>query len=393
MPAERIMDEKPEFKAWLHTHIDERGGIPFADFMQASLYHPEFGYYTGARDRIGRQGDFFTSTSVHALFGNLIGKQIEQFWQLLGKQDFTLVEQGAGEGHLALDLLDSLSERAPEFYARLQYTIVEISSDHCARQRERLKDHVEAGKVNWCSFEELQPFVGCFLSNELVDAFPVHLVELDKDGLKEVFVINSGDDFAEELRSPSTPQLEDYLKGLPLGLPNGYRTEINLAAVDWIENVAQKLDRGYVLTIDYGYPATERYAPWRNTGSLMCYWQHTTEENPLLRPGCQDITAHIDFSALEGVGARHDLEPLYFAEQYRFLMGLGFLEELVQLQATEPDPQKAQDLRLTLKRLIMPEEGMGETFKVLIQGKGHSGEELLCARKISDIPLPQGDFF
>jgi len=393
MASEQEQLEKPELTAWLQEKIASEGGITFAAFMQACLYHPVHGYYTDVRDRIGRAGDFFTSTSVHALFGKLVGRQIGQFWKLLGGGPFTLVEQGAGEGYLALDILESLQQEAPELYRDLQYVLIEISPDHRARQRQRLKEHVEAGKVVWSTLEELQPFVGCFLSNELVDAFPVHLVELTAEGLREVFVVNGEGGFAEELREPSSPRLEEYLAGLPLGLPNGYRTEINLLSRAWMAEVAQKIERGYVLTIDYGYPATERYAPWRNTGTLMCYWQHTTEENPLLRPGCQDITAHIDFSELENVGRQHELASLYFGEQYRFLMGLGFLEELIELQSREPDAQRAQELRLTLKRLIMPESGMGDTFKVLVQGKGVPGDELLCARRIADIPLPQGDFF
>ena len=393
MSSEQEQLEKPELSDWLQEKIASEGGIPFADFMQACLYHPVHGYYTGERKRIGRAGDFFTSTSVHALFGKLVGRQVAQFWQLLGGGAFTLVEQGAGEGHLALDILDSLREEAPELYRNLTYVLVEISPDHRARQRERLKGHVDAGRVVWSTFDELQPFVGCFLSNELIDAFPVHLVELTEDGLREVFVVNTAEGFAEELRAPSSEHLETYLAGLPLGLPNGYRTEINLLAGAWMEGVAQKLERGYVLTIDYGYPASERYAPWRNSGTLMCYWQHTTEENPLLRPGCQDITAHVDFTELENVGQQQGLESLYFGEQYRFLMGLGFLEELIALQSREPDAQRAQELRLTLKRLIMPESGMGDTFKVLVQGKGAPDDDLLCARRIADIPLPQGDFF
>jgi SAM-dependent MidA family methyltransferase len=164
-------------------------------------------------------------------------------------------------------------------------------------------------------------------------------------------------------------------------------------AREWMAAVAEKIAKGFAITIDYGYPAAERYAPWRNTGTLMCYHQHTTEENPLLRPGCQDITAHVDFTALEDVGAIKGLETLYFGEQYRFLMGLGFLEALIELQARESDPQRAQELRLTLKRLIMPESGMGDTFKVLVQGKGAGTPELSCMRRIADISLPQADFF
>ena len=152
--------------------------------------------------------------------------------------------------------------------------------------------------------------------------------------------------------------------------------------------MAGVLEVGFVLTIDYGYPAGELYAPFRRNGTLMCYRHHQSSDNPYEAPGSQDITSHIDFTALQKFGAERDLVSLFFGPQYKFLMALGFVETLLEMQAKEADEKRARALRLTLKNLIVPEGGMGETFKVLIQGKGVGEPSLLCNRSLRDIPLP-----
>lgn len=386
------VEEKTELVELLRKRIAAAGGISFAEFMEQCLYHPDYGYYTTPRIRIGKEGDFFTSTSVHSLFGRLIARQLEQMWQLLGKGEFTIAEQGAGEGYLCLDVLDALAVDAPEFYRQLNYRIVEISPDHQRGQVDNLQQHIAAGRVQWCSLADLQGMQGCFLSNELVDAFPVHLLDKQDGELKEIFVVNSEDGFAEEVRPLNNSAINDYFALIGTCLLEGNRGEVNLQALKWLRGVAGVLERGFVLTIDYGYPAAELFAPFRRNGTLLCYHKHQSNENPYQRLGCQDITAHIDFTALQKVGDQHGLETLYFGEQYRFLLGLGFLEALIELQMRETDPQQAQALRMTLKNLIMPDGGMGESFKVLVQGKGVGAPELLCARRIQDISLPPGMF-
>lgn len=385
-------EENPELLTVLRGLIENQGGITFADFMGQCLYHPDYGYYTSPRTRIGKEGDFFTSSSVHSLFGRLIARQLEQMWHLLGKGAFTIAEQGAGEGHLCGDILDAAAQEFPEFYARLHYRIVEISPDHRQRQADNLTAHQEAGRVEWCELDDLQGMEGCFLTNELVDAFPVHLVERREGELQEVFIVNGEDGFAEELRDLSTEKISDYYRLVGVKPAEGNRSEANLAALDWMAQVAKVVGRGFVMTIDYGYPAEELMAPYRQGGTLLCYHRHQANEDPYQRVGCQDITAHIDFTALQRVGEQNGLQNLYFGEQYRFLMGLGFLEALVEMQMREADPQKAQALRMTLKNLILPEGGMGESFKILVQGKGVGEPDLLCARKIRDINLPAGMF-
>jgi len=386
------VEEKPELVALLQQKITAADGIPFAEFMQECLYHPEYGYYTAPRDRIGKDGDFFTSSSVHSLFGRLIARQLEQMWQLLGCGAFTIAEQGAGEGHLCLDILDALAADFPEFYRALDYRIVEISPDHRLRQADRLQVHVDNGRLDWCLFDDLRGMQGCFVSNELVDAFPVHMLDKQQGELKEIYVVNSEQGFVEEVRPLANPALEDYFKLVGCSLLEGNRGEVNLQALSWMQQVSELIERGFILTIDYGYPAEELFAPFRRNGTLLCYHKHQSNENPYQRVGCQDITAHIDFTALQKVAQLQGVETLYFGEQYRFLLGLGFLEALIELQMRETDPQQAQAQRMTLKNLVLPEGGMGESFKVLVQGKAVGSPELLCARRIQDIGLPQGMF-
>jgi len=377
---------KPELEQIIRRRIAEAGGITFAEYMGLCLYHEEYGYYMAPRTRIGKQGDFFTSSSVHFLFGRLIARQLRQMWELMGKGPFTVAEQGAGEGQLCLDILDAVRDENPDFYRSLRYRLVELSPDNRLRQREMLKAHPD--RIDWCSLGDLAGMEGCFLSNELVDAFPVHLLEKHDGALREVFVVSRGEEFVEELRALSTEEIEPHFQKLGAAPVEGNRAEVNLEAANWMKQVGGLLKRGFVLTIDYGYPAEELYAPFRRQGTLMCYHRHTSSDNPYRNVGCQDITAHVDFSALRISGEKAGLDPLYFGEQYRFLMGLGFVEDLIELQAREADENRARALRLTLKNLILPEGGMGETFKVLVQGKGVGKPELMCARSIRDIHLP-----
>ncbi len=362
-------DSNSELVQEIARQIDLMGGLTFAEYMQQALYHPEYGYYTTPRTRIGKQGDFFTSSSVHSCFGRLIARQLIQMWQILGSGVFTIAEQGAGEGHLCLDILDAISEESPDFYASLVYRIVEISDDNRTRQAELLQHHVDEGRVHWCDLADLKGMEGCFLSNELIDAFPVHIVEKQGGELKEVYVVNKGDGFGEELRRPSTAEIENYFDQAGIAPIEGNRCEVNLNAGLWMRQVTEVIKRGFALTIDYGYTAEELYAPSRHSGTFLCYHRHQTSDEPYERVGHQDMTSHVDFSHLQNVGGRRGLKTLYFGQQYQFLMALGFLELLIELESRESDPQKAQALRMNLKNLILPDGGMGESFRVLIQGK------------------------
>lgn len=381
-------DRKPQLEEFLRRRLSEQGALSFAEFMEHCLYHPQWGYYVAPRRRIGKEGDFFTSSSVHAVFGRLVFRQVRQMADLLGGEIFTLVEQGAGEGHLALDILDAAAAEAPRLYERMRYVLIDIGEENRRRQEGLLAKHLAAGRVAWCTFAELDNFEGVFLSNELVDAFPVHLVEQVGEELREVHVVWREEGFQEELLPLSDARIAEHLAALGVRFPAGNRAEVNLNAALWMEEVGRKLGRGFVITIDYGYTAEELYTPLRRNGTLMCYHRHQSNENPLRLAGCQDITSHVDFTTLQRQGEKQGLLPLFYGPQYRFLLALGFAELLLELEARETDPHRARNLRLTLKNLIMPEQGMGETFKVLVQGKGVGTPHLLCRRTLSEIHLP-----
>ncbi len=363
--------------------IGQRGRIPFADFMAACLYEPGLGYYTSPGRKVGAEGDFYTSINVHRVFGRLIAREICRMWEEMGcPASFDIVEAGAGHGQLATDVLDAVCELNNRLYEGVRLTLVEAEPSLAEVQGKLLERHL--AKVSWSTPADLAEgklrFSGCLYSNELIDSFPTHLVEMTPEGLREVFVAAEGDQFSEVLDSPSTPELEAYLSRLGITLNPGQRTEINLNAVRWLESAAASLERGFILTIDYGYLAPELYGPMRLNGTLLCYYRHTTEENPYIRVGLQDITTHVDFTTLALRGEELGLSKVWYGEQYRFLMAAGMMQELMALEAAAKTEKEQIAIRISLKKLILPEGGMGDTFKVLVQAKGVDHPQLLCMR-------------
>jgi SAM-dependent MidA family methyltransferase len=366
------------------ARIRERGQITFAEFMAACLYEPGLGYYTSPGRKVGAEGDFYTSSNVHQVFGRLIAREIRSMWQSMGEPgQFEIVEVGAGNGRLACDVLDTLAETDRRFYNAITFRLIEAEPSLAEQQRELLAAH--GAKLAWSSPDELAggrfSFSGCLYSNELIDSFPVHLVEMTGAGLREVYVTAAGDELGEALAAPSTPELAEYLHRLGITLVVGQRAEINLAARTWLKSVAAALTRGFVLTIDYGYIAEELYAPHRKNGTLLCYSRHTTGEDPYVRLGLQDITSHVDFTTLIDVGDGLGLAKVWFGEQYRFLMGAGMLDELMALEARAGSEEERLKHRLALKKLMLPDGGMGDTFKILIQAKGVESPHLLSQRE------------
>lgn len=364
--------------------IRTRGDITFASFMEAALYEPDLGYYTSPGRKVGAEGDFYTSMNVHSTFGRLIAREISRFWELLDSpSSFTVAEAGAGGGQLAQDILDAIAEENQTLYGALVYRLIEKEPSLKEAQGARLAKHAQ--KLAWSSPEELASgelsFTGCIISNELFDAMPVHVVEMTDDGLKEVFVSTDADGFRERLLPPSTPELLKYLDRFQVRLLPGQRGEINLAAPAWIAAASRTLERGFVLTIDYGYLTEELYTPQRRNGTLLCYHRHSTNEDPYRLVGEQDITTHINFSQLIEAGEEAGLKKAWYGEQYRFLLGVGLMEELIRLEAESKDEKEKLKHRLALKKLMLPEGGMGDTFKVLIQSKGVDDPKLLCMRK------------
>jgi SAM-dependent MidA family methyltransferase len=359
------------------------------DFMEMALYDEEDGYYTASSRQIGEGGDYATSPEFHPLFGRMLGRQLGQMLSAFPYDvPLTLVEMGAGKGLLSHTTLSLLRKEFRALYERLTLVIAERSPSLREFQHRYLAEFERGGKVIWresisgggeggsslsCGAGESRDsaddqtglWTGCLFSNELIDAFPVHRVQMKGGELKEIFVALEGERWVECLNQPSTGELEGYFRRLDIDLAEGVEAEVNLKALDWMRGVGRAMKRGYVVTVDYGYPARELYSPARRQGTLLCYYRHTVQEDPYDRIGCQDMTSHVDFTSLVWAGRSVGLELLGFTDQLSFLMGLGIAQEIEGIVA-EKGPDDPEVLRA--KALLMPQR-MGRVFKVLLQGK------------------------
>lgn len=368
------MITEPSIVSELKDRIEERGRVTFEEFMDTALYHPEYGYYTSKKARIGKEGDYYTSTDVHRAFGVCIMRQIEEMNLILNHSPLNVVEVGAGKGLLCADILLSAMEKSPTLFNELRYFIVEKSPDFIERQKRHIEELGLMDKVSWVPEikEGLSGNIGIVLSNELIDAFPVHKVRYSNGRWQEIYVTTHNGELVEVSDELSCNELSAFLSSFiphPSSLSDGYTTELNLKAIDWIKDVGNNLQKGFVITIDYGYPRKELYSTERNRGTLMCYFRHQASEDPYLNIGEQDITAHIDFTSLAEAGKAAGLEVAGFTDQSYFLMGCGIEEEFQQLEAFNAENIAAFKNNITLKKLLIP-GGMGSKFKVLIQQKG-----------------------
>ncbi len=368
----------PELVAAISSEITRNGPIPFVRFMELALYHPLYGYYMRQSDsveheRIGWSGDFYTSSDVHPILGRAVAAQARQMDELLGRPTpFTIVEMGAGKGLFARDCLAAIHAEQDEFASRVRYVLIERSPAMRELQRRNLAPWFnKPGLVTWVEgFDGLatQSVTGLFFSNELIDAFPVHRVQVTAGRTEELYVDYRYGRFVNCLKPLSMAKLDQYLAQLNPTWPEGYRTEVNLLAMDWMEQVAQRMDRGFVMTIDYGHTAQDLYGPERRDGTFLCYFRQQANDDPFIRIGEQDMTAHVDFSSLASVGETQGLHVTGFTNQMSFLMGLGAEEMIGRLDPESPAFRAAI-------HLLKP-NGMGNTFKVLIQHKGISCPEL-----------------
>jgi SAM-dependent MidA family methyltransferase len=342
--------------------IQKEGPITFETFMEMALYEPGLGYYTSEKTDIGKSGDFYTSPHLHPAFGAMIGRQIVEMWEIMGRpSDFHIIEAGAGVGYMCKDILDYFCSKS---FNPMGYVIVENNPFMKNKQMKLLEGHLE--RVKWVSsLEELKNLRGCVLSNELLDAFPVHLIEME-DELKEIFVMSDKNTLIEIKGNPSTHAIVDYLNEYSIVLAEGYRTEVNLRIKDWLKSVDEALSEGFILTIDYGYPAWNYYNEDRNRGTLLCYYRHQLVEDPYINIGDQDITAHINFSSVKKWGEDLGLKTLGFCQQGTFLIALG-IDDIIQELYKDSTDYLFEIAKI--KRLIFPGT-LGESHKVLIQYKG-----------------------
>jgi len=367
----------PELVAAITSEITSSGPIPFVRFMELALYHPQHGYYMrpleAGTERIGWSGDFYTSSDVHPILGEALAKQAAQIDALMGSPGpFTIVEMGPGKGLLARDFLTAIERQNGTLRHRLRYVLIERSPAMHALQEQQLRPWLnQPGQITWLEdLASLAPgsVTGLLFSNELPDAFPVHRIQMAGNEACEIFVDYQDGRFVECLKPLSQPALRDYLQRIHIELPDGYRTEINLQALSWMKQVAQSLTRGLVITIDYGHSAQDLYGPDRSQGTLLCYYSQMTSEDPYVRVGQQDMTAHVDFTSLATVGEEAGLSVTGFTNQMSFLMGLGIEEMINRLEPESPQFRAAI-------HLLRP-EGMGRTFKILVQHKGIERPEL-----------------
>lgn len=372
------MEENEELICEIRDGIRARGPVPFAWFMEQALYHPEHGYYSSGRCAIGRRGDYFTSVSVGPLFGKLIAGQFAEIWETLGRpDDFVIVEQGAHHGEFASDVLEALREQNPDLFATVRYRIVEPFA--LLRQRQEGVLRPFAARTEWVeSLAVMEPFCGVHFSNELLDAMPVHLLVATGEGEErrwsERMVERTSCGFTLIDRPISDARLAERLKKLPPVPEFGYETEINLAALDWVEALAGKLRRGVVLVADYGLSRDEFYAPSRHTGTLQCYADHRVLPSILEQVGQSDLTTHVEWTSLAEQAELCGLRVAGFTDQHHFLTGL--LSTYAALASAGAEKSRA------LQTLIHP-EFLGTKFQFLGLTKDFPPEESLGGFKFA----------
>jgi SAM-dependent MidA family methyltransferase len=359
----------PSLEEIIRAEIRAASPMRFDRFMDLALYHPGSGYYAkiGGPSPVGKSGDFYTSVSVGPLFGALLARQFFQMWQLLGNpRPFWIIEQGAHDGQLACDILEWCRAEAPDFFGATRYAIVQHSG--AARIHQKCApEPALLSHFTW--FENLAALgaekpVGVFFSNELVDAFPIRSITYRSGQWLEQLVDIEAEGFCWIDRPIRDPELARTIDGMSLPAVEGYTTEINLRARGWMGEVGHALSRGYVLTIDYGYPAAIYYAPFRLHGTLTAFVKHHAVDDVLAEPGMRDITAHVDFTALAQAGEKAGLTTLGFLDQQRFLTGVAHAE----LSGAEGPRVKIQEGLGAWNTLTHPDH-LGATFFALLQSK------------------------
>jgi SAM-dependent MidA family methyltransferase len=365
--------------------IHERGPIPFSRYMEMCLYDPESGYYSRRTEQFGKAGDFYTSSDVHAVFGRLLSRQFDEMWRVLGSpEQIEVLELGPGRGLFAQDVLDWSEKKFPDFFHALHYGLLERSRALRERVGETLRRHVQSGKAKLVetavgdrspgstapdhassllpgSLRIDVPLI--VFANEFFDALPVEVLS-EKGSLR---VAAREDQFFEEWAPASSAELE-FLDRYGIHPNVGERTEVCLSAADWATRIAAGMQRGFLIAIDYGYTREEQLAG-RHLDTLMSYREHSAGPNPYEAPGEQDITAHVNFTALAAALESGGMQTSKLRTQSQFLLGIGERNQFADAFEECRVPQEKAKVALQLKHLITP-AGMGETFHVLVASKG-----------------------
>jgi SAM-dependent MidA family methyltransferase len=346
--------------------IKSFGPISFSRYMELCLYHKNFGYYRQLKPPIGRSGDYYTSPCVHKIFGHILGKSLIEVMNKLDNEKLCIVEAGAGNGYLIRDMGEYFSKNTPHLLEKIKFYIIEPHQPYREMQKKELKKYFHNFEFVDTP-EELKSFTGIFYSNELFDSMPVEIIQSDDNGkLSQVYVNFENNNFVEVLLDPDENVI-NFIKKHNIKIPTNFRVEIPINAATFYNAIAQKIEKGAIFTIDYGYPRKELLNISHNRGTLMCYYRHTALENPYIRPGKQDITCHIDFTLLKEIGESFGFKTTGFVEQYYFLMGTGIIEEIEKLKNDSYDEYEREIIKI--KNFLLP-GGIGDVFKVLYQVKG-----------------------
>jgi SAM-dependent MidA family methyltransferase len=351
--------------------IRRDGPIPFSRYMQMCLYEPELGYYARKREQFGKAGDFYTSSDVHAVFGRLLCRQFEEMWRVLGStKQIDIIELGPGRGLFALDVLDWAEKKFPDFAAALHYRLVETSEWLRDKQRERLAKHITSGHASIHeSIDESEPKLGhvvIVFANEFFDALPVEILT---DAGEIHVALDENNSFVESV-VPARPELLEYVDRYSVRPEPGERVEVNLSALDCLCKVSRLFDdrRGFAVFVDYGYTRAEQQAG-RHRDTLLTYRKHQVGGDPYQAPGEQDITAHVNFTALQEVAEENQMDSIALIKQSQLLIGIGEATEFADAFEEATLPQERAKVTLQLKHLVTP-DGIGETFDVLVVGRG-----------------------
>ncbi len=360
--SERQDGSNAALVALLREEIAEHGKITFARFMELAVGHPEHGYYVSGELRTGFTGDFLTAPETDPIFGQTLARQMVECWERLGKPaGFTIREDGAGRGMLAAHILSEIHHLNPELFATMRYELADISATRIEDALAFLNEHGFGQQAQLSSGE---PIEGVLLANELLDAFPIHRLIREGGEIREIYTTWQDDWFHDVTGPLSDPALVDLLSGVELA--EGQRAEVSPAATEWAATIGTQIARGYAILIDYGYPAAELYSAQRFEGTLRAYSRHDVTDDPYQLVGNQDLTAHVNFTAISQAAQSGGMAELGLTTQQFFLAGLGIEQVLLEMQETV-DAQSYIVARHALMHLIDP-RGLGR-FRVLVLGK------------------------
>jgi SAM-dependent MidA family methyltransferase len=365
----------------IEQEIRERGPIPFSRYMELCLYDPELGYYSRNAQQFGKAGDFYTSSDVHAVFGRLMARQFEEMWRLLGSPaQIEILELGPGRGLFAQDVLDWSEKKFPEFFCALHYSLEERSPALRQHLQVTLQKHFAAGRASLCCGDGLAVGEGAasggppsrpviVFANEFFDALPVEV--LSPQG--ELLISEKEGRFVETW-SPASPDELEFLDRYSVHPSPGERVEALLSAQRYLSQIAATIHRGFIVAIDYGYTRQEQLAG-RHRGTIAAYRQHSVSANPYEAPGEQDITAHVNFTALAAAAERSGMQVEPWLTQSQFLLGIGEANQFADAFEDCRVPQERAKVALQLKHLVTP-AGMGESFHVMIASKDINTEQM-----------------